>query len=151
MDQATKTIRFPLVGSLGWLALLTVALIVGTRLLPTLGMAVEHVALAFWATVICAAAGVASFVLVAVLDRLKPGGAAYGFMLAMVLRIVICGSAVFIAQARGVDAAFGYWVAAMYLVMLGLEVAVVGNYVRKINLAAMQAGKDRKQVKEARA
>lgn len=130
--------RFPLVTTAAWLLVAGGLMIVAARLvLPMVGLPGQWL-LAAWAVVTCVGFGLLGLVPIVVLDRRMPGGAAYGFMASMLLRLGGCGAVVFIAQAQGAPRAFGYWVAACYVVLLAVEVALVGRYVKAAS-APLQA------------
>jgi NO-binding membrane sensor protein with MHYT domain len=112
-------------------------------LLPSVGWA-GHERDALWAIAVVGGFGVVSMIVIALLDRRMPYGAAYGFMASMVVRMVGCAAAVFVGQRLGMDAAFGLWVAGLYMVYLVAEVALVGQYVKTLVRPAAPPGSDRK-------
>jgi len=135
MDQPQKT-HFPLVR-----AMLSVAVAAGVcaavswRGLPWLGA--ESLAMpATIAFAICGGFGLLALLPVALLDRLMPAGAAYGFMIGMLLRLIGCSIAYIALDRAGYPDSFAYAMAAAYLVLLGVELAVIGPYIRNIQLPA---------------
>jgi len=84
---------------------------------------------------VCGGFGLIALLPVALLDRLMPGGAAYGFMIGMLLRLIGCSVVYFLLNAAYPDN-FAYCMAIAYIVLLGVEIAVIGRYIRDIQLPA---------------
>jgi hypothetical protein len=134
MTQNQTTTRFPLIN-----ALLTVAVATGVctaaawRGLPLIG-AESLVDPAVMAFAVCGAFGLIALIPVAMLDRLMPAGAAYGFMIGMLLRLIGCSVVYFAMNKTGYPDNFAYCMAVAYLVLLGVEIAVIGRYIRSIQM-----------------
>lgn len=136
MTQNETTTRFPLIN-----AVLTVAVATGVctaaawRGLPLIG-AQSLADPAVMAFAVCGAFGLLALIPVALMDRLTPAGAAYGFMIGMLLRLIGCSVVYFFMNRAGYPDSFAYCMAVAYMVLLGVEIAVIGRFIRRIQLPA---------------
>jgi len=134
MTQNQTPARFPLINALLTVAVATgVCTVVAWRGLPLIG-ADSLADPAVMAFAICGGFGLLALIPVALLDRLMPAGAAYGFMLGMLLRLIGCSVAYFAMNKAGYADSFAYCMAVAYMVLLGVEIAVIGRYIRSIQM-----------------
>lgn len=138
MDQQQQAIRFPFSSALLTIALAAaISVVAAWQILPAVG-AEAQVAPALTAFAVCGGFGLLALFPVFWLDRRKAGGAAYGFMIGMLLRLVGCSAVYFLLDA-GLDRTFAYWMAGAYLLLLIVELIVVGRYVRRLQTPAASA------------
>lgn len=105
------------------------------RGLPMLG-AEAVVTPALVALAICGGCGLVALLPVAWLDRRKPGGAAYGFMIGMLVRLVGCsvGYVAVKGHLAGPASTFTYAIAGAYLFVLVVELLIIGRHVRRLQM-----------------
>lgn len=127
----TEQPRFPIIASLAVLLGATLVLGGGSWLaLVAMGMQ-GQANWAVWAAAICGGFGLLGLVPVALLDQRMQGGAAFGFLAGMLVRMAGCGAAAIIGTTRmGLPKSFGYWVAGMYLALLVVELVIVSRHVK---------------------
>lgn len=149
MTDATKPPAFPLVRALlvlgGLSAVLGLAAWFG---LKALGFAPQaHDAVVTLAVV--APAGMAGLCFVRPLEKKMTGGAAWGFLVGMVIRLPVCAAFVLLAP-RLKDSAFApqlapqtnslaLWLAAWYFGLTLVEAAIVGRHVKQTAAAHAKA------------
>ena len=92
---------------------------------------------------LCFVTGVLGFVPAAIGSRRTPGGAAYGFLVGMIVRMAVCGGVAVAAQYAGGRAGriFAIWVAIWYLIALAVEVSLLSSHTSRA-AAATKAGGD---------
>ena len=135
MVPTTTPTRFLLLPAAAALLLLTVVGALVTWFgLPAIGWPGQR-GPATLAVVVCGGFGVLALLPVWALDRAMPLGAAYGFMIGILVRMAGCGAAVFIGQANGLPRSFGYWTAGFYLLFLAVEMILIGRYIRHLKPA----------------
>lgn len=103
--------------------------------LPRLGFA-EHADPAALAFAVCGGFALLSLLPIVIMDRRIPAGAAYGFLVGMMIRLIGCAAAVWWGHRMKVGPQFTYWMAGAYLYVLVIELILIGRYVRRIQLPA---------------
>jgi len=124
-------IVFPLFTSLIWLlaAAVLLAVIIASGLLAL--DRIDQLPAAMAALGLCALLGAIGFLVMGLLSRVVAHGAAMGFMASTGIRLIGCGSIALLVMARGPDTTFVYWLAAMYLILLMIEVAIVATILSR--------------------
>jgi len=135
MVQSAVPTRFPLLPAAAALLILTAIGALSMWFgLPAVGWGAQQLS-ATLAVLVCGGFGVLALLPVWALDRAMPLGAAYGFMIGILIRLAGCGAAVFIGQANGLPRSFGYWTAGLYLLFLAVELMLIGRYIRHLKPA----------------
>lgn len=130
--QPNATAVFPVRRATATLALAVVIVAGGIYLTLTLLDAPTHARLNLIAAAVCGGAGLVGLLPVWALSRTHQHGAAYGFMIGILLRMVVAGGAVGLAQwgLKLPDAqALSLWIAGWYLIVLAVEVKLVSSHV----------------------
>jgi apolipoprotein N-acyltransferase len=91
-----------------------------------LGDHADPAALAF---AVCGGFALLSLLPIVIMDRRMPAGAAYGFLVGMMIRLIGCAAAVWVGNRMKVGSQFTYWMAGAYLYVLMIELILIGRYV----------------------
>lgn len=85
------------------------------------------------ALAVVAGAGVLGLCLVRPLEKKMAGGAAWGFLAGMVIRLPVCAAFIFLAPSMrwGQGPSLTLWVAAWYFGLTMVEAVLVGRHVKK--------------------
>jgi len=139
-DPTTQAPRFPLMTSAGLIVVAAGVLdLVALGGLRLAGMA-NHGPSVNWALAICAGFGVLGLLPAAILDRKMPFGAAYGFMLGMLIRMIGCAAVTFAVLKRDLALpAFTMWMGGAYLAVLLVETSILRWHLRRIPTPAAGA------------
>ncbi len=86
------------------------------------------------AVLTCGGFALLSLLPVIIMDRKTPAGAAYGFMIGMLVRLIGCGALALAGDKLGMGERFVLWMAGAYLYVLMIELILISRHVKRIQL-----------------